>query len=109
MIRCVFARVVWGGLVFTEAATMATDNTDPNSLLIHQPRAALRSLSERELVSYFQDHARYNGTMGEPGQEYCIFADGEYLFAPDLSHLLVAFRDWIHSAENEGAASADAA
>jgi len=54
-------------------------------------------MSERELVTYFQDHARYNGVMGEPGQEHCIFADGEYLFAPDLTRLLVAFRDWVHS------------
>ena len=78
---------------------MATDNNDPNSLLIHQPHAVLRILSERDLLSYFQDHARYNGGFGDPGREYCIFADGDYLFASDLAHLLVAFREWVRSAD----------
>jgi hypothetical protein len=80
---------------------MATDNNDPSSLVIHQPRQSLSALSEQNLLTYFQDRARYNGGMGEPGQEYCIFADGEYLFAPDLARLLVAFREWVR-AENVG-------
>jgi hypothetical protein len=88
---------------------MATDNDDPKSLLIHQPRESLRAMNERDLVTYFQDHARYNGGMGEPGQEYCIFADGEYLFATDLSRLLVSFRDWVRSADGRDAGANSAA
>jgi hypothetical protein len=83
---------------------MATDNNDPTSLLLHQSRHALRILSERDLLVYFQDRSRYNGGMGEPGQEYCIFADGEYLFASDLTRLLVAFREWVRCGPDAGGA-----
>jgi hypothetical protein len=88
---------------------MTTDNEDPRSLVVHQPRTSLRVLSEQDLLTYFQEHSRYNGTFGEPGQEYCIFADGEYLFAPGLARLLVAFRDWVRSDKRADGSSAEAA
>jgi hypothetical protein len=92
-----------GPLFVREGPPMATDNNDPSSIVIHQPRQSLRGLNERDLLAYFQDRARYNGGMGEPGQDHCIFADGEYLVAPDLARLLVAFRDWVRSEDADEA------
>jgi hypothetical protein len=66
----------------------------------HLPRSVLRGHTERQLVDYFQERARYNGTFGEPGQEYCIFAEGEYLYAATLSDLFLSYRNWARSPDD---------